>query len=535
MPAPSYNPFYPTGYAQQLQIARSQALADALTKEGEGPIQYDPRGAISPFQGLNKMAQALTGTLESNRAIDQAQQYGQGQSQAMAQMFGQPAPQALAGGLTGSSQGAAPGNDGAQGGVAPQGGGLPGPTNDPRTNMLAYMLSPEAYAKGMIDKNMPTSEMKNAAAGGALGFKTTYVPPVDLREGGTALDPRTQQPVFVAPKDGIQTQYGPNGPVSAPVPGFAEADADKSGQVQRAKEQNTIKNISATIDGKPTADIPAYGAQNIITPGQNAGGPFGASGGSTSAPPVPSNQSYNSPPPVGGPPAPGPASLPEGPTNLGTSVNSPPTSVPPVITPGISLSAKAGAETGAQDTAKNVAEAQKTFAAANAGLPQVLQRLQDMHAVAKDASYGAGINEEGEGLKVTGHNMLNDTTSQANSIMRQKPAQNIIAELGPQLAQGGMRGNKFLETLSSKASGINLDDSPSGKAAAINGLQQTYIGNLKAEAATIRAQGGNAPSDADIDAQVAKISGGLHQEGQTATNPQTNQKLVYHYGQWTPQ
>lgn len=552
MPAPNYNTFYPSGYAQQLQIARSQALAQALTQESQAPIQYDERGKISPFQGLNKMAQALTGNMAFNKEIQEAQQYGQGAQANLNQMFPpqQGNPQALAAGLSGQGDAGAQGSAPPQNaGAAPQGGGLPSATGNPNADKMLFMTDQmngtNEYGKALAARLAPTNEQKLANAAYGEGTpeaiqglqaevqKAGNIPPVDVKEGGSVLNPHTMQPVFNSPKNGIQVNYGPGGQAYAnPVPGYAPAAANQAGQVKGAEEGSTIfpNQVVNGREGVPVTGATIQGNQ----PGQNA--PVspapGTAAQSPGVPPSAVAQSIanNNPPPETGIPA----SQIAPPTLNGSPAPASP--APPAgVQFGAPLGAKSGAQTSAEDSAKNIIEASKTFAVANAGLPQVLQRLQDMQAVAKDASYGAGINAEGEGIKPIINNQFNTNTSQANAIMRQKPAQNIIAELGPQLAQGGMRGNKFLETLSSKASGINLDDSPSGKAAAINGLQQTYIGNLKAEAAAIRAQGGNAPADADIDAQVAKISSGLHQEGQTATNPQTGQKAVYHYGQWAPQ
>lgn len=169
------------------------------------------------------------------------------------------------------------------------------------------------------------------------------------------------------------------------------------------------------------------------------------------------------------------------------------------------IARKATITSESQKTGDNTAEANKTLNVMQANLPTVLQRLSQMKGAATDASYGFGVNGEGEGFKQQYHNQINDSTSQANAILRQRAAQGVLPELGPQLAQAGIKGNKFLETLSSSASGLNLGDSPDAKQAAIEGLKQQYINNLKSTARQVTQYGGKAPSEADIDAAVAQF------------------------------
>lgn len=88
---------------QMMQSQRRQQLAQALTQQGMAPIDYDPRGAISKWQGVSKLASALMGGYEGNKAMQQQaaltsqgmqtqlQQLGAGQPQ-MQQQPQQPQP-----------------------------------------------------------------------------------------------------------------------------------------------------------------------------------------------------------------------------------------------------------------------------------------------------------------------------------------------------------------------------------------------------------------------------------------------------------
>jgi hypothetical protein len=93
MPATNPSLLSNPDYMQQmLQTQRTQALAQALTDQGLAPVEYDPRGRISPWQGVNKLASALLGGYEAQQAMkgqaslqsqavqSNLQQYGAGQT-----------------------------------------------------------------------------------------------------------------------------------------------------------------------------------------------------------------------------------------------------------------------------------------------------------------------------------------------------------------------------------------------------------------------------------------------------------------------
>lgn len=173
----------------------------------------------------------------------------------------------------------------------------------------------------------------------------------------------------------------------------------------------------------------------------------------------------------------------------------------------------------------NAADVGKTLNVMSANLPVVMQRLKEMEDASGNASYGFGVNNEGTGFKQGMASQFGYDKN--NAILQQRAAQGVLPELGPQLAQAGIRGNKFLETLASSASGLNLAASPEAKQVAIQGLREQYISNLKSTARQVRAMGGQAPSDAEIDAQVAQYA---KDTGNTTGAP----KQQIRSG-WTPQ
>lgn len=153
-----------------------------------------------------------------------------------------------------------------------------------------------------------------------------------------------------------------------------------------------------------------------------------------------------------------------------------------------------------------IGEAAKTVNIMQSNLPMVLQRFEKMRQASKNSSSGFGVDNEGEGWaqKLANSSVGSDETSQANNVLMQAAAQGILPELGPQLQQAGVKGNKFLESIATSASGLNMSAKPADKLSLINGLETTYINNLKSSAAQLRAAGQPAPSDDEIDAAVSK-------------------------------
>lgn len=170
------------------------------------------------------------------------------------------------------------------------------------------------------------------------------------------------------------------------------------------------------------------------------------------------------------------------------------------------MAANKQAETAAGKTGEAIGEAGKTLHIMQSNLPMVIQRFENMRQASMKAGYGIGNDNEGSGFMQEFHNNFeNSPTAEANQTLRQYAAQGILPELGPQLAQAGIRGNKFLETIASTASGLDMSANPASKLKLINGLENTYINNLKATAIQLKANGKPAPTNDEINAYVKKI------------------------------
>jgi hypothetical protein len=213
---------------------------------------------------------------------------------------------------------------------------------------------------------------------------------------------------------------------------------------------------------------------------------------------------------------------------------------------------------GAVDTAKNLSETEKTFNAANNGLPYALQRLNAMRTAAPDASSGFGLDETGTGVKQEALNSLGSwlpsglggdsvrKTTAANALLTQKTAQQILPEIAPIIANSGMKGNRMLLSLGEAASGLNPSLDPNSKVNTVQGIEDAYVSNLKSMAKTLRDGGRPAPTEAEIDAAIAKEKASWNKpqtqtqaspvaEGQTAINKQTGQRIIFKGGAWQPQ
>lgn len=140
---------------QMLDQQRNQRLAQMLQEQGNAPIQYDQRGAISPWQGAAKLAAALGGSYAQNKADQGQMAAAQMQQQKLRDTFGVGAP---ASGATPQALGAALGG---------QQNGLVIPELGAEKSMFLYQNNPELY-KEIVGKNLQLTEnQKNY--GGQLG------------------------------------------------------------------------------------------------------------------------------------------------------------------------------------------------------------------------------------------------------------------------------------------------------------------------------------------------------------------------------
>lgn len=159
-------------------------------------------------------------------------------------------------------------------------------------------------------------------------------------------------------------------------------------------------------------------------------------------------------------------------------------------------------------TGENLADAQKTFNVTYSNLPLALQRFKMLRDAATDASYGVGSGGLDQSFANTrlGH-AINPKTAAANQTLESVANQGLISELSPMLQ--GMKPNLVLDKMASKGNLLNPEDRPEVKVQGVDRIENQYVGQLKASAATRRAYGDkNVPTDEEIDAQVAKLKGG---------------------------
>jgi len=239
-PQPSINPFTassPDYLAAQMDLQRRQALAQALTQEGMSPIEFDPRGRISPWQGISKMASALMGGYMSQQNVQQGAKL-----QALANALTAQGGFGLGGSdqsSTGSGSGLQISNgpprqapswsSGASGAPADASqpsanppvtasshaaaaygasrGPLVMPGLSPQQSYTQYMMNPDAYTKALIDRSDNRTEFSKTLLSmgvdpsSLLGrqlmadqaAKLNYIAPVEMRAGGGLMDARTGQ------------------------------------------------------------------------------------------------------------------------------------------------------------------------------------------------------------------------------------------------------------------------------------------------------------------------------------------------------
>lgn len=264
---PTANPMLaadPNYMIRVMQAQRQQRIADALTQQGMAPIDYDPKGRISPLQGINKMLAAALGGYMGNKSIEnQANLNAQGMQLSAAQLgAGQPAAASVpapSNAQIALGQGAQSGSVGptisngqrmdsmpAQTPAAPSipGSVQPTPMNPyglpPNLILAARMGDPEAQKmlETMLKSQEMTNEQKNSrdpmigssvvgnlqtqnmtnlqklqlarsrVPAGSLQArqldaaigKENYIQPLDAKPGTPLLDPLSREPFFFAPK-----------------------------------------------------------------------------------------------------------------------------------------------------------------------------------------------------------------------------------------------------------------------------------------------------------------------------------------------
>lgn len=290
----------PSQYPNYLDVQRKQLIANmllgAMQRSNQTPQDWNSMKVV-PRRGLMTNLAPLVSGLMAVRGLNAEQQAEQNYFQGL---YGgapttQGAPSAPPNASAGGPSGAAPASPQAPSGVAqpPSGGVNPMLlTGDPRTSqMIMGLTGPQKYGEAIAARYQPTDFVKTLTAAGIdpnspLGrqllqrqvAKAGVVPPIDVRPGGTLVDPFTQEPTFTAPANNVQTVWGPNGPVAAPVAGGQEAEA-------RGKALDTAAQQANTPHYEPDPFHPGQ-ARIVYPPGASAptGTPSATPPGAAQAP-----------------------------------------------------------------------------------------------------------------------------------------------------------------------------------------------------------------------------------------------------------
>ncbi|CAK9249810.1 unnamed protein product [Sphagnum jensenii] len=505
----TYNPFLtPTGNSKLAQIMLEQQLGQDETKQGLIPLDTNNRTVngvgyrISPFEGLAKIAQALGGTYEQEKAIqDQQNLFNPQPTQDQAQAA-----------LDAQAQ-----NPNAQ----------QGPTVNASTmaQQLANTQNPylssadQSFMNDPVLANMAMSDpndlSKIIATSRFAGYRPgeSYV----AANGQRMLVPTDQQQNFGA----SMPQYVFN----QTHPGAVAAD--------------TAMGTNYANNAVPTTTPPmGMGGNNVMgapqppLPSPNAPPP-------SALPPAPAGMS-NAPSPIlgGSPPPPMPSQINPTPSaasnalvsslpNVGqtnASVAAPaPVAAPLTPNPGESAASfkqrldlaqkqaeaninvnTAGSKKQAEDEGANAAENFNQYIASRSNMQPVLDKINEMHQANKQSSFNALNTEDGAGPITAYHRLESDPVSQANAKLEQLKEQGLISQIGPQLAATGSKGNKLLEGIIQGSDSFKLNTGKPAVATSIDGLGLNYVRNQISQYDKAVDSGSNPPPMAPVLMQTPK-------------------------------
>lgn len=443
------NPLMQSFYAQQLgadkykkllEAQQQEALGNALMQQGQTPIDTNNRQIggigykISPWEGVAKLAQALTGGVEQASG-----------NQALADAL-----------LGGSSSGDGSGTSG-------KGSGVQTPALPP-----GWQLNPEEALKASYGNyyadHRPGATYRDPGTG-----QFNYAPTDSQLNTNTAPPPPGASQPPVAPQQPAMQPQGapiPNGTPAPPV-----VPVQQAGGIPLPPPATAFNNPQIPSGTSPTiANVATSVASNAMPPASQAGPLLSQHMAS---------QAGFSPPNTAG-------------MSASAAQNAMDVAKAAAIEQG--KIAPAGATAEAQKTGDNAAEAAKTLNVMSANLPVLQKRISDMTEANHASSLGPWNDPSGNGMASKIADYRNGPASIANAKLQQLTAQNVLPELGPALAQAGIKGNKFLETLSSTASGVDLSKGQQARQAQIDGLMSNYAQNMRSTYQQVKNYGGDPAS-----------------------------------------
>lgn len=306
----------PSQYPDYLQMQRKQMLAQMLMQNtqsaGQTPGDWDSMKVV-PRKGLMSSIAPIASALLASKGMKGAQD---AQSKYFQGLYG-PSQQAPQGAPGQSPQGFnKPLNDPSFGmpsspGLLPQQSPPQNPLlggMDPHTAQAVLgMMGPEKYGSDVLAPNLKPAEIRAQirAAGidpdsrqgrqmalSALNKATQNVQ--DVRPGGTLFDMSTRQPLFTAPNNGTQTQWGPDGqPNISTIPGALEATQAATAATTAGSESQKPIKLGTDANGKEVYGFPtppaaiAQATHPGAMPGAASKGPYfnnATAGGQTASP-----------------------------------------------------------------------------------------------------------------------------------------------------------------------------------------------------------------------------------------------------------
>lgn len=275
----------PSQYPAYLDLQRRQMLAQALMQGSQQmnqtPQDWNSMRVVPKRSGLQSISALATGLMAGKAQKDlmgaqnnyfQGLMGGTSSPPTAATAPSAPPPAPGLSNLPAASPGIAAGD-------APQASTVPATpppqtnpmllTGEPRTSQaLLNLMGQQEYGKALAGRYAPTDLEKQLRAAGidpaspqgqhallaSINKATTNVE--NVRPGGTLFDVNAGQPIFNAPQNGQQIQYGPNGPQVNLLPGATGAAGAMSGAEAGAKAANTPAVIP-TAGGGSTYAYPA--------------------------------------------------------------------------------------------------------------------------------------------------------------------------------------------------------------------------------------------------------------------------------------
>lgn len=293
----------PSQYPAYLDMQRKQMLAQMLMQNAQQsnqtPANWDSMKVVPRRSALSSVSSMLGSYLAGNamKGSQQAQSkyfqslYGGDQSQPQP---GAPAPSAA----PGAPQDASGGTPTASAGTPPaQSPLIPSGMSRGQAQQLMGLMGPEKYGESVLTPNFKPAEIRaqikaagidpDSPQGRAIALSTLNKGmTLDVRPAGTVGTVGADgkfAPNFTAPQNGIQTQWGPNGPSQSTIPGAPEAAQASAAATTAGTESQKPIQIGTDANGQaifryptPPAAMPAATNPGASTPPAGPGAPPGA-------------------------------------------------------------------------------------------------------------------------------------------------------------------------------------------------------------------------------------------------------------------